>query len=72
MSETFRFISAGAGSGKTFRLAEVLHELLTNERVRPSGVLATTFTTKAAAELRERVRTHLLKRGQFSLPTAIG
>jgi ATP-dependent helicase/nuclease subunit A len=67
MSETFRFISAGAGSGKTYRLTEILHQMLADGSVRPSGILATTFTNKAAAELRERVRSHLIRQGQFTL-----
>jgi ATP-dependent exoDNAse (exonuclease V) beta subunit len=66
------FISAGAGSGKTHRLTELLHHELTTERLRPSGVIATTFTKKAAAELRERVREHLLKQGNFGLANAMG
>ncbi len=72
MSETLRFISAGAGSGKTYRLTALLHDMLIDGRVRPSGILATTFTNKAAAELRERVRSHLIKKGQYALATAIG
>ena len=66
------FISAGAGSGKTHRLTEILHQELLGQQVQPSGVIATTFTRKAAAELRERVRSHLLKQGQINLATAMG
>lgn len=66
------FISAGAGSGKTHRLTEILHRELTSGAIRPSGVIATTFTKKAASELRERVREHLLKQGSFRLANAMG
>lgn len=66
------FISAGAGSGKTYRLTELLHHELTTGGVRSSGVIATTFTKKAATELRERVREHLLKQGNFSLANVMG
>lgn len=66
------FISAGAGSGKTHRLTELLQEELTVRAVRPAGVIATTFTRKAAAELRERVRAHLLQQGRFALASAMG
>lgn len=66
------FISAGAGSGKTHRLTDLLHHELTAGGVRPSGVIATTFTKKAAAELRERVREHLLTQGNFRLANAMG
>ena len=66
------FISAGAGSGKTHRLTEILHRELNGKQVRPSGVIATTFTRKAATELRERVRGHLLSQGDFAMANAIG
>lgn len=58
-----RIISAGAGSGKTYRLTKELTELLINQQVRPDAILATTFTRKAAAELQERVRVNLLQNG---------
>ena len=54
-----RIISAGAGSGKTYRLTQEMVDLL-KKGVRPSGIIATTFTNKAAAELQERVRVKLL------------
>lgn len=66
------FVSAGAGSGKTYRLTELLHQELTGGQIRPSGVIATTFTKKAATELRERVREHLLEQGSFQLASALG
>lgn len=72
MTGKLTFISAGAGSGKTTRLTEILHDRLTTGQVTPAGVLATTFTRKAAAELRERVRGHLLNRGRLELANAIG
>jgi ATP-dependent helicase/nuclease subunit A len=56
-------ISASAGSGKTYRLAVVLEEAVKNKEVRPHAIIATTFTVKAAAELRERVRLRLLEAG---------
>ncbi|MBR9920743.1 MAG: UvrD-helicase domain-containing protein [Bacteroidetes bacterium] len=57
-----RIISAGAGSGKTYRLTSEMTQLL-KDGVRPSGIIATTFTKKAAAELQERVRVRLLESG---------
>ena len=53
-------LSAGAGSGKTYTLTGRMVELLKNG-VRPAGIMATTFTQKAAAELQERVRVRLLE-----------
>ena len=71
MRSGITFISAGAGSGKTHRLTEILHTKLASGEVRPSGVIATTFTVKAAAELRERTRAYLMGRGEFELATAM-
>ncbi len=72
MTGHIHFISAGAGSGKTFRLTQILHEKLAAGSLRPAGVIATTFTKKAATELRERVRSHLLKQGAHRLANAMG
>ena len=61
------FISAGAGSGKTYRLTEELEHALINRKVKPAGIIGTTFTVKAATELRERVRERLLVNGHLQL-----
>ena len=57
-------ISASAGSGKTYRLSEVLAERIRDGRARPEAVVATTFTRKAAGELQERVRVRLITEGR--------
>ena len=62
-----RFISAGAGSGKTYRLTQELERALLEDTVDPAGVIGTTFTVKAAAELRERVRERLIRNGRIAL-----
>ena len=59
-----RFISAGAGSGKTYRLTQELEQALAQRRVSPAAVIGTTFTVKAATELRDRVRTRLINSGR--------
>lgn len=64
-------ISAGAGSGKTYRLTGRMVELL-KEGVRPAGITATTFTQKAAAELQERVRVRLLESGMSEAANELG
>ncbi|MBL7797778.1 MAG: UvrD-helicase domain-containing protein [Saprospiraceae bacterium] len=55
-------LSAGAGSGKTYTLTRRMVELM-KSGVRARGIVATTFTQKAAAELQERVRARLLEDG---------
>jgi len=72
MSAKITFISAGAGSGKTHRLTSILHAELAAKRIKPSGVIATTFTRKAATELRERVRGFLLEQGENNLANSMG
>jgi ATP-dependent exoDNAse (exonuclease V) beta subunit len=62
-----RFISAGAGSGKTYRLTEELERVLVEGGIAPGRVIGTTFTVKAAGELRERVRERLIRSGRTEL-----
>ena len=64
-------LSAGAGSGKTYTLTQRMVALLQNG-VRPAGIMATTFTKKAAAELQERVRVSLLKEGMTEAANELG
>lgn len=49
-------VMAGAGSGKTSVMAARIVWLVANGAVEPDGVLGLTFTNKAAAEFRGRVR----------------
>jgi len=65
--EKIRFVSAGAGSGKTYRLTVELERALTERGIDPSRVIATTFTVKAASELSDRVRARLIAAGHTEL-----
>jgi len=56
-------VIAGAGSGKTSLMAARVVFLVANGLVRPDQVLGLTFTTKAAAELRARIRALLADAG---------
>ena len=57
------FINAGAGSGKTHSLIEELYGHIAQGKCRGDEVLVTTFTRKAAEEIRERAFTKLLEKG---------
>jgi ATP-dependent exoDNAse (exonuclease V) beta subunit len=66
------FVRAGAGSGKTYYLTRLLAERLSNGAARPAAIMATTFTVKAASELRERARATLLEQRRLDLAAALG
>jgi ATP-dependent exoDNAse (exonuclease V) beta subunit len=59
---TTLFVEAGAGSGKTRALVDRVVALVTSGRAELRAVAAITFTEKAGAELRDRIRRQLEKR----------
>ncbi len=64
------YISAGAGSGKTYTLTTKLAELVAkdksdSEHVEPEQVILTTFTVKAANEFKEKAKAELYKNGKY-------
>lgn len=59
------YISAGAGSGKTYTLTKTLAKLIKNESVDPASIILTTFTNKAAEDFKERSKEMLYKEGMY-------
>lgn len=57
-------VSASAGSGKTAVLVERLVQLVIQDRVSISSILAVTFTEDAARELKERLKKALTEQDQ--------
>lgn len=57
--KNIQYINAGAGSGKTTRLTEILSQKLGSKEYKPSEVILTTFTELAASEFREKSRERL-------------
>ncbi len=57
-------VEAGAGTGKTGVMVDRYCRLVCEEGVSPDAVLAFTFTDKAAAELRRRIRAEIEQRAE--------
>jgi ATP-dependent helicase/nuclease subunit A len=57
-------LEAGAGTGKTGVMVDRYCRLVCDEGVSPDAILAFTFTDKAAAELRQRLRAELARRAE--------
>lgn len=62
--ERVTYISAGAGSGKTYKLTHLLAEHIAKGNVEPEKVILTTYTKKAAAEFREKAKSVLYEEGR--------
>lgn len=62
MSSSVDIVTASAGTGKTYRLTSIIEDAVLDGR-QPEKILATTFTVKAAEELRERIRARLVEKG---------
>jgi ATP-dependent helicase/nuclease subunit A len=57
-------LEAGAGTGKTGVMVDRYCRLVCDKGVSPDAILAFTFTDKAAAELRQRIRIELTRRAE--------
>ncbi len=60
------FLEAGAGTGKTRVLVGRYCDAIDLDGIEPERILAFTFTEKAAAEMRRRVRVELMRRSRAS------
>jgi DNA helicase-2/ATP-dependent DNA helicase PcrA len=52
-------VAAGPGTGKTMTLTHRIAHLIQNKHLNPGQILALTFTRKAAAEMKQRLKTLL-------------
>ena len=58
-------VSAGAGSGKTYRIKDTVGRWVKDGLVSPDRIVAVTFTEAAAGELKERLRKELIDLGRI-------
>ena len=65
------YINASAGSGKTYTLTHLLAKLIKDKKVKPEQVIMTTFSVKAANEMKEEAKKVLYESGQFEEATRI-
>ncbi|NMT63450.1 UvrD-helicase domain-containing protein [Marinobacter orientalis] len=65
-AQPLTLIKAGAGAGKTYTIQSTLANWIKQGIVRADRVLAVTFTTDAANEMRTRIRLALLKEGMMA------
>lgn len=59
------YISAGAGSGKTYTLTSILADLIVKEKATPDQFILTTFTEAAASEFREKAKAKIYEHTEY-------
>ena len=60
-----KVVPAGAGSGKTHTIQELLFEWIDQKEVKPEKIVAVTFTETAAAELKQRISARLVDKNKL-------
>ena len=60
------YISAGAGSGKTFTLTSILAELIVQKKAEPEQFILTTFTEAAASEFKEKAKAKIYEHTEYA------
>ncbi len=71
-SSNIRVITAGAGSGKTYRITEEISRAIIEDNTEPRRIIATTFTRKAASELGSRIVGRLTAEGRLAEARSLG
>ena len=61
-----RYISASAGSGKTYSLTQILTDSIKEGKVEPENVILTTFTKAAASEFKDKAKAMFYEKGMVS------
>lgn len=61
-----RYISASAGSGKTYSLTQILTQTIKDGKVEPENVILTTFTKAAAAEFKDKAKAMFYANGMIN------
>ncbi|MBO4556748.1 MAG: UvrD-helicase domain-containing protein, partial [Elusimicrobiales bacterium] len=59
------YISASAGSGKTYAITTKLADIIKEKKAEPEQAILTTFTKAAAAELKEKAKAKLCENGLY-------
>ena len=58
------YISASAGSGKTYELTERLKKVILEGKAKPEEVILTTFTKASASEFKEKAKAKFYEVGK--------
>ena len=61
-----KYISASAGSGKTFSLTQILTQTIKDGKIEPENVILTTFTKAAAAEFKDKAKAMFYANGMVN------
>lgn len=65
------YLNAGAGSGKTFFLTNTFAELVEKEECTPAEVIMTTFSEKAAADIKRNARIRFQAKDMYEKATEL-
>ena len=69
--KNIKYLNAGAGSGKTWFLTNTFAEHVLNGDCTPSEVIMTTFSEKAAADIKRNARIRFLEKKEFLKATEL-